>query len=73
MAEEQEDQEEEELTRRSLKINLNLSIEANEKCLGLEKLAEAQVVKVITLVGGLPLPCLQLAEKKITVSCFLMD
>ena len=73
VAEEQEDQEEEELTRRSLKINLNLSIEANEKCLGLEKLAEAQVVKVITLVGGLSLPCLELAEKKITVSCFLME
>ena len=68
---ESNDEEEKELTRRFLENDV--SIEASEKCGGLKKQVEAQIVKIITQVQGLSLSCLGLAEEKMTVSCVLMD
>jgi hypothetical protein len=65
------DEEEEEVARRFLANNV--PIEASEKCHGMETLVESQLVKLITQDLGLSLPCLQLAEKNVTLTCILMN
>jgi hypothetical protein len=62
--------------RRELLVNdviKTISKEVNEVCRGLEKLVKGQIVKIITEVEGLSLPCLELAEKPVTLTCVLMD
>ena len=62
--------------RRELRVKgvvKKISKEANERCREMEELVKGQLVKIITEVEGLSLPCLELAEKPVTVTCVLMD
>ena len=62
--------------RRELLVNnvvKKISKEVHEVCRGLEKLVKVQLGKIITEVEGLSLPCLELAEKPVTVTCVLME